>query len=124
MNQEQVATVNEVFQKFTVDKPSVKLETNPTYDEPAILIGDGFLMIRPIQVEVKSIGKTRLVPGYVLEMTKYYPSTQWQPEEYDYAEVTSDRRFDNIVVAALKTWVAKHAEWWLEADGLAKMEQV
>lgn len=122
MNQEQLATVNEVFKRFTVDKPDVRLDNlDARYDEPTILIGDGLLTIRPTEVEVKSILGTKKMPGFVLEIAKYYPATHWQPEEYDYAEVATDRNFGNIVLLALKTWVAYQAQCYLEAEGYAKM---
>src|SRR5690606_41548531 len=75
----------------------------------------------PTEVEAKSILGTKVVPGFVLEITKYYPATHWQPEEYDYAEVGTERNFGDIVLLALKTWVAHQAQCYLEADGYAKM---
>lgn len=102
-----------------MEKPDVRLDE--TGDEPVILIGNGFLAIRPTEVEAKSILGTKMVPGFVLEITKYYPATHWQPEEYDYAEVGTERNFGDIVLLALKPWVAHQAQCYLEADGYAKM---
>lgn len=73
----------------------------------------------PTEVEAKSILGTKVVPGFVLEITKYYPATHWQPEEYDYAEVGTERNFGDIVLLALKTWCRiKHNATWRRTDTL------
>lgn len=112
--QEKLETVKMVFEKFTVEKPAV------TYEEDSIYIDNGSLTISPTEIEVRCIGRTSKVPGYVLSIVKYLPASYWEPEDVDIVAVKESRNFNEVLAEAVKVWVGQRVESYLEAEGLAQ----
>ncbi len=125
MNSKQVEIL-EKFLKVLANPPKVTLDEDCNLDEPVILIEGGFSIRDTNEVERKSIGGTRKLQGFALDVATYRSATRWEPEEHDYQELYADTCYTNVAAEAVRRIAGVHIDHMLDEDSwnaLAKEQE-